>query len=200
MTTRTGTQLSVGLTGYDYYVPDNVVTGEEIAEQSDLPVDVVTEKMGLVEKHVCPPNEDHATEMCTKAARGALDDAGLAPADIDLVLYHGSEFKEYVVWSAAASIAEQLGADNAYATESYTLCAGAPIALRQVRAQLLTGDIENALLVTASREEDLINYNNQDSSFMFNFGSGAASAVLERDPDDSRTRAFVRESDAKTDG
>jgi 3-oxoacyl-[acyl-carrier-protein] synthase-3 len=196
----TPADADVGLTGYDYYVPENVVTGEEIAEQSGIPVDVVTEKMGLVEKHVCPPDDDHATDMSVKAARGALDDADIDPAELDLVLYHGSEFKDYVVWSAAANVAERLGTENAYATESYTLCAGAPIALRQVRSQLLAGDIKSALLVTVSREEDLIDYSNQDSSFMFNFGSGAAAAVVERSPDENRTRAWVRESDAITDG
>ncbi len=190
----------VGMTGYDYYVPDPVVTGEEVAQKSDIPVDVVTEKMGLVEKRVCPPDEDHVTEMGANAAEGALEDAAVEPETVDIVLYHGSEFKDYVVWSAAAHIAERIGATNAYATENYTLCAGCPVAFRQVRSQLQTGDIDTALLVTASREEDLIDYTNQDSSFMFNFGSGAAAAVLEGEPDESRTRAWVRESHAITDG
>lgn len=200
MPTPVSGDRAVGLTGYDYYVPEEVVTGEEIAERSDIPPDVVTEKMGLVEKRVCPPDDDHVTDMCLEAARGALADADLDPEELELVLYHGSEFKDYIVWSAAANIADRLGATTAYATESYTLCAGAPIAFRQVKAQLLAGDIDTALLVTASREEDLVDYTNQDSSFMFNFGSGASAAVLEREPDESRARAWVRESDALTDG
>ncbi|MFC7057276.1 3-oxoacyl-ACP synthase [Halovenus salina] len=191
---------SVGLTGYDYYVPENVVTGAEIAEESGIPKEVVVEKMGLAEKRVCPPDEDHATDMCIEAANGALADAAVEPAEVDLVLYHGSEFKDHIVWSAAANIADRLGATDAYATESYTLCAGAPVALRQVRAQLVAGDIETALLVSASREEDLVDYTNENASFMFNFGSGASAAVLEHDPDRSRTRALVHGSDAVTDG
>jgi len=191
--------MTVPLTGYGVYTPEAVVTGEEIAAQSDIPEDVVVEKMGIREKHVCPPDDDHVTDMCVKAAEDALDDAAVAPAALDLVLYHGSEFKDYVVWSAAANVAERLGAENAYATESYTLCAGAPLALRQTRAQIQTGDLDTALLVAASREEDLVDYGDEDASFMFNFGSGASAFVLDGEAGD-RTRAVVRESAAVTDG
>lgn len=191
---------AVSLTGYGRYLPDGVVTGAEIAEQSGIPEDVVVEKMGLAEKRVCPPDGDHCTDMSVAAGRSALDGAGIDPAELDLVLYHGSEYKDYVVWSAAAKIADSLGAEDAYATESYTLCAGCPVAIRQVRAQLLAGEIEAALLVTASREEDLIDYDNADSSFMFNFGSGGAAYVLEADADPDRTLARVHGSHAVTDG
>ncbi|MFB6269504.1 MAG: 3-oxoacyl-ACP synthase [Halobacterium sp.] len=191
--------MTVCLTGLGVYTPDRVVTGADIAAESDIPEDVITEKMGVREKHVCPPEDDHVTDMCVAAAADALDDAAVDPDDLDVVLYHGSEYKDYVVWSAAADVAERVGARDAYATESYTLCAGAPIALRQVRAQLQTGDVDSALLVAASREEDLVDYGDDDASFMFNFGSGASAFVLERDAGD-RTRAVVHESAAVTDG
>ena len=198
----------VALTGYGVYVPDGVVTGEEIAAESGIPENVVVEKMGVREKRVCPPDDsgrtesdpDHVTDMCVTAAERALADADRAPADIDVVLYHGSEYKDFVVWSAAANVAERIGADEAFAVESYALCAGAPLAIRQAKAQLLADAPETALLVSASREEDLVDYENPDSSFMFNFGSGACAAVLETNPPDGRARATVRESAAVTDG
>jgi len=191
--------MKVGVTGYGRYTPGEVVTGAEIAARSGIPEAVVTEKMGLREKRVCPP-DDHCTDMSIAAAEEALADAAVDPADLDLVLYHGSEYKDFIVWSAAANIADRLGAETAYATESYTLCAGCPIAMRQVRAQLVAGQIETALLVTATREEELLNYENDDSSFMFNFGSGGAAYVMEAAPEPERTRAWVNASAAITDG
>ncbi|MFC6952587.1 3-oxoacyl-[acyl-carrier-protein] synthase III C-terminal domain-containing protein [Halorubellus litoreus] len=223
----TGDAPAVCLTGLGTYVPSIVVTGEEIADASGVPEDVVVEKMGVREKRVCPSDDDHATDMSAKAAREALDDAEIDPASLDLVLYHGSEFKDHVVWSAAANVADRIGATEAYATESYTLCAGAPIALRQVAAQVRAGDVDRALLVAASREEDLVDYENERSSFMFNFGSGASAYVVEAGdaaatatggdesvatdggdaaaasaelPASERARAVVRESAAVTDG
>ena len=191
---------SVGLTGYGVYTPEEVVTSEEIAAESGIPEEVVVEKMGVREKRVCPPDDDHVTDMCVTAAEEALADADVAPEAVDALVYHGSEYKDFYVWSAAANIAERIGAENAYATETYALCATAPLALRQAKAQLLADSPETMLLVGASREEDLVDYENQDSSFMFNFGSGACAMVLEANPDGSRTRATVRESAATTDG
>ncbi|WP_267641589.1 3-oxoacyl-ACP synthase [Haloarchaeobius amylolyticus] len=191
---------SVALTGFGTHVPDETVSGEAIAEQSGIPEDVVTEKMGLRQKHVCPADADHCSDMSVAAGREALADADVAPEDVDLVLYHGSEYKDHVVWSAAADIAERLGCTEAFATESYTLCAGAPIAIRQVKAQLLADHVDTALLVTASREEDLVDYENERASFMFNFGSGASAMVLESGAAEDRVRARVHESAARTDG
>ena len=193
-----GDAASVAMTGYGVYVPDDVVTGEAIAAESGIPEEVVVEKMGVREKHVCPPDGDHVTDMCVAAAEDALADADVDPAELDAVLYHGSEYKDHVVWSAAANVAERIGADGAFASESYALCAGAPIAFRQARAQLVADAPETMLLVAASREEDLVDYGNEASSFMFNFGSGASAVVLERDPADPL--ATVRESAAVTDG
>ncbi|MCO8245640.1 3-oxoacyl-ACP synthase [Haladaptatus sp. AB643] len=188
----------IGLTGYGIDVPEDTVTGEEIARQSGIPQDVVVEKMGVCEKHVCPPDGDHATDMCVNAAERALDRAGIEASELDAVLYHGSEFKDFVVWSAAANVAERIGAEGAFASESYALCAGAPIALRQAKSMLVADHVERILLVSASREEDLVDYGNEDSSFMFNFGSGACAMVLEASPEDPL--ATVRESAAVTDG
>ncbi|QKY19891.1 3-oxoacyl-ACP synthase [Halolamina sp. CBA1230] len=191
--------MTVSLTGYGRDVPQETITGEEIADRSGIPEDVVVEKMGVAEKHVCPSDDDHATDMGVAAARDALADAGVDATDVELVLYHGSEYKDHVVWSAAADIADRLGAENAYATESYSLCAGQPIALRQVAAQIEAGDVGTALLVGASREEDLVDYTDADASFMFNFGSGACATVLERGAGE-RALATVHGHAAKTDG
>ena len=194
----------VHVTGLATYVPDERVTGAEIAEESGIPEEVVVEKMGVREKRVCPPDDDHVTDMCVTAGRRALADAGVDAGDLDLVVYHGSEYKDHLVWSAAANVTERLGADSAYAHESYTLCAGAPVAIRHTAAQLQVGDVDRALLVAASREEDLVDYGNEDSSFMFNFGSGAAAVVLAAggpaDTGDDRVLATVRASAAQTDG
>lgn len=190
---------TVGLTGFGRYLPEETRSGREIAAKSGIPESVIVEKMGVRRKHVCQPESDHVTDMCVAAAEDALEMADCSPTDIDLVLYHGSEYKDHVVWSAAANITERLGAESAFATESHTLCASAPIAIRQARAQLQVDHVDTALLVAASREEDLIDYENERSSFMFNFGSGSSAMVLEAEPG-NRSRAIVHESAALTDG
>ncbi|MBX0294115.1 3-oxoacyl-ACP synthase [Haloarcula nitratireducens] len=192
--------MTVHVTGLGTYLPDVVLTGADIAERTDIPEEVIVEKMGVRQKHVCPPDEDHPAEMCVAAAEDALADAALRPDELDSVRYHGSEFKDYVVWNAAAAVADTLGADGASATESYALCAGLPVAVREAKALLETdAGLDKILLVAASREEDLVDYDDPDTSFMFNFGSGATALVLEADAPD-RAVARVRASASLTDG
>jgi 3-oxoacyl-[acyl-carrier-protein] synthase-3 len=195
--------VTVHLTGIGTYVTDETLSGAEVAERSGIPEDVVVEKMGLVEKHVCRGDGDHPSDMCVAAAREALDDAGVSAESLDAVRYHGSEFKDYVVWSLAADVAERIDATDAYASESYALCAGTPVAMREAAAQIEADALERVLLVAASREEDLVDYHDPDSSFIFNFGSGASAFLLESDEavqSADRVLATVESSAAVTDG
>jgi len=212
--------MTVHLSGVGTYLPDETVTGAEIADRSGIPEDVVVEKMGVREKRVCrgerrdragagagdgdrdENEDDHPSDMCLAAAEEALADADCSPDTLDAVRYHGSEYKDYLVWNLAADVADRLGAETAYASESYALCAGAPIALRETAAQLEADALDRVLLIAASREEDLVDYDDPDTSFTFNFGSGASAFVLESDAtaDGDRSLARVQGSAAVTDG
>jgi len=189
--------MTVHCTGLGVALPDETITGAEIAARSGIPESVVVEKMGVRSKHVADGQQP--SDLCVSAAERALRDADVDPNTLDLVSYHGSELKDHVVWSLAADVTERIGATDAYASESYALCAGAPVAIREARAQIEAGSVDRALLVSASREEDLVDYEDEDTSFMFNFGSGASAMVLEADASD-RALATVRESAAITDG
>jgi 3-oxoacyl-[acyl-carrier-protein] synthase-3 len=186
----------VGIAGTGVYIPSTVITGQEIAERTGLPEFVVLDKMGIREVHVAGP-DDTITAMSSRAARRALDAAGLDPLDINAVVYHGSEYKDHIVWSAASKIQHLVGASNAYAFEMYALCAGAPIAYKAVRDMMRVDErLQNVLLVTASRENDLIDYGNMRTRFMFNFGAGSGAMIFQRGLDRNR----VLESAVKTDG
>lgn len=186
----------VGIAGIGLYIPAQVVTGAEIAARTGLPEFVVRDKMGIQQVHVAGP-DDTITAMAVRAAERALADAGLAAEDLDLVLYHGSEYKDHIVWSAASKIQNELGAVNAYAFEMYALCAGAPIAFQAARNMMrLDRRLENVLLVSASRENDLIDFGNMRTRFMFNFGAGAGALVFRR----GQAQNEVLESAVRTDG
>lgn len=174
---------TVGIVSWGTYFPGGIQTAADVATATGIPEEVVARKMGLVQKHIAGP-DDHAAEMAAKAAQQALSRAGVSPDEIDLIIYHGSEFKEHFVWSAATRVQQLLGANNAGAFEIYALCAGAPIAFKTAKSMMLEDDdLQTVLLVTASRENDLVDYTNQRARFMFNFGTGAGAVILRRDYD-----------------
>ncbi len=162
------------------YLPEATETAADIAHKTGIPEHIVTEKLGIRRKHVAGPN-DHASFMAAQAAQQALSEARINATDIDLIVYHGSEYKDYFVWSAAAKIQHLIGASNAYAYEIYALCAGTPVALNAVCAQM-RGDptLQNVLVVSGAREHDLVDYQNPNTRFMFNFGAGGSAVLLQR--------------------
>jgi 3-oxoacyl-[acyl-carrier-protein] synthase III len=186
----------IGIAGTGVYIPSQVVSGQEIAARAGLPEFVVLDKMGIREIHVAGPDEP-VTMMASQAAQRSLERAGLSPLDLDAVVYHGSEYKDHIVWSAASKIQNLIGATNAYAFEIYALCAGAPIAYKAVRDMMrLDERLRHVLLVSASRENDLIDFDNMRTRFMFNFGAGGGAAIFQR----GLERNLVLESAIKTDG
>jgi 3-oxoacyl-[acyl-carrier-protein] synthase-3 len=162
------------------YLPERWLTAAEIGAASDIPEQVIVEKFGLRGKHVAAADE-HVSDMAVSAATQLLDERGLDPADVDVVLYYGSLWKDYPVWQAAPWIAHRLGCANAYALEYANVSCGTPVALRLARNFMLAEpDLRNVLLVAACRESYLLDYANERSRFMFNFGDGAVAGLLTR--------------------
>ncbi len=168
----------VGLQSVGTWFPEQWMSAAEIAAASGVPEDVLVDRFGLDGKHISGP-DDHVSTMGARAAMVALDEAGLDPADVDVVMYFGSMGKDYYIWSAAPKIANLIGATDSWALEmSYVSC-GAPVALKVGRDLLRSDpDIETVLIVGGSAESHFLDYSNQRSRFMFNFGDGAAAAVL----------------------
>ena len=162
------------------YLPERWLTAAEIGAASDIPEQVIVEKFGLRGKHVAAADE-HVSDMAVSAAAQLLDERELDPADVDVVLYYGSLWKDYPVWQAAPWIAHRLGCANAYALEYANVSCGTPVALRLARNFMLAEpDLRNVLLVAACRESYLLDYANERSRFMFNFGDGAVAGLLTR--------------------
>lgn len=186
----------IGIAGIGTYIPSAVLTGDAIAARADLPEFVVRDKMGIHQVHVAGP-DDTVTAMASRAGLRALEQAGVPPEDLDLIIYHGSEYKDHIVWSAASKIQGLLGATNAAAFEMYALCAGAPIAYKAARDMMrLDPRLNHVLLVSASRENDLIDFSNGRTRFMFNFGAGGGAMLFRR----GLARNVVLESAIRTDG
>ena len=171
----------VGLAGTASYLPERVMTAAEVAAASGIPEDVIVQKFGLRGKHVAAPDE-HVSDLSLRAARSLLDETEVDPQSIDVVMYYGSTWKDYSVWQVSPLLAHELGCTNAVALEFDNVSHGTPMALRVARDLLRAEDeLHRILLVAACRESYLLDYSNQRSRFMFNFGDGAVAGLLARD-------------------
>ena len=169
----------IGVAGLGTYLPERVRTAAEIAAGTGVPEAVLGAKFGIRSVHVAGPG-DGAAAMAAEAARRAL--GSFPAAEVDLVIYAGSQHKEYGLWSAATEVARRVGALRATAFELNALCAGMPLALQTARG-LMAEDpsLRTALLVGGGRENDLVDYGNPRGRFLANFGAGMAALLVRRD-------------------
>ncbi len=157
------------------------MTAAEIAGLSGIPETVLVEKFGLRGKHIAAADE-HVSDLSVRAAERLLREAGVEAESIDVVLYFGSMWKDFPVWQAAPWIAHRLGCSEAYAVEYDNVSCGTPVALRLARDMLVAEqELRSVLLVAACRESYLLDYGNERSRFMFNFGDGAVAGLLVKD-------------------
>jgi 3-oxoacyl-[acyl-carrier-protein] synthase-3 len=185
-----------GIAGIGTYFPPQIETAADLVAVTNIPEDILREKMGIRQRHVADDANSVVT-MASLATEKALEEAGVSPEQIKLVISHGSEHKDHLVWNAAAKIQHNIGAINAYSFEMYALCAGAPIALNMARSMMQADEsLDYVVLAAGSRENDLINLQNERSRFMFNFGAGGGAMILKR----NATKNLILGASAITDG
>lgn len=188
--------MTVGIVSTGVYIPDNVMTAEEIAALSNLPIDVVKSKMGITQKPI-PGPEDHTVAMGIKAAEKALQKGAVDPKTIDLVIYIGEEHKEYPLWTAAIKLQEEIGAYHAWGFDVALRC-GTTIMAIKIAKNIMESDssVNTVLLAGGYRNNDFIDYTNERTRFMFNLGAGGAAIILKKDHDEN----IILESEIITDG
>ncbi|MBT2727376.1 3-oxoacyl-ACP synthase [Bacillus sp. ISL-75] len=188
--------MQIGILSTGIYLPEEFLTGKEIAEMADIPVSVVEEKMGIKKKYI-PGPEDHTCEMGIVAAKQAIAKAGIDPMDIDLVIYIGEEHKEYPLWTAGIKLQEAVGALNAWAFDVALRCGTTVMALKVAKSMMIADPgIQTVLLAGGYRNVDFINYDNPRTRFMFNLGAGGGAILLKKGHNEN----LLMETEIITDG
>lgn len=174
-------EFKVGIVATGMYLPDTVMTGDEIAAASGLPPWVVKEKLGITQKHVTAPGI-HPNMMAAKAAEQALTKADMDPKEIDVLLCTTEEWKEYSLWTAGIDLAEQIGATNAWGMDMHMRCATTIAALKLARSLMRDDPSINTIMIAGGYTiADFIDYTNLRTTFLFNIGAGAGALIVKRD-------------------
>lgn len=188
--------MTVGIVRTGMYIPSSKMTGEEIAERANLPIEVVKTKMGITEKPI-PGEQDHTVAMAVWAAQDAMRKGGVDAKEIDVIIYIGEEHKEYPLWTAAIKIQEEIGAHHAWGFDVALRCGTTIMAMKVAKSLLLTDpSIQTVLLAGGYRNGDFIDYENERTRFMFNLGAGGAAMILRRD----HPANLILEAEIMTDG
>lgn len=170
----------VGIAGMGMYIPDNFWSAEEMAKESGMPVEVFIEKVGVKRKPM-PGPDDTTSYMGIIAAKRAIEDAGIDPKEIDVVIWDGAQHKDYPCWLAFTKVCHEIGAVNAWGFDMESMCGSRIVGLELGKAIMLSrDDVNTVLLVSGYRNCDLINLKYKEGAFLYDIGAGGSAVVLKK--------------------
>ncbi len=162
------------LVGLGSYVPDRVLTNADLEKMVDTTDEWIVSHTGMKERHIAAP-EQATSDLALAAARRALDDAQMAPEELDLVIC-ATVTPDYPFPSTASLIQAQLGATKAGAFDLFIGCTGFLYALSMASGQIMSGLCNNVLVIAAETLSRVVNW--EDRATCVLFGDGAGAAVL----------------------
>ncbi|PKQ31078.1 MAG: hypothetical protein CVT62_09020 [Actinobacteria bacterium HGW-Actinobacteria-2] len=179
------THGNIGILGYGLYLPEHRMTAKDISEATGgtWSEQAVIDKLGIISKPVPGPG-DGTQEMGALAALDALERTGLDPAEIDVILCVGEEWKEYGLTTSALYIQDRIGATNAWGIDIANRCCTTLTGLKMAKDMLLADDdIDTILVAGGYRNGDFVDYTDATVSMMFNLGAGGGAFIVRKGMD-----------------
>jgi 3-oxoacyl-[acyl-carrier-protein] synthase-3 len=163
------------LCGFGGYLPEVVVTNDELAKTIDTSDEWIRERSGIRQRHIAQPHESCAF-MATAAGRAALADAGVAAAEVDVIIV-ATATPDQAFPATALRVQAELGAGG-FGFDLAAACTGFVYALSVADSMIRAGQVRTALVIGAEVYSRILNW--QDRSTCVLFGDGAGAVVLRR--------------------
>jgi 3-oxoacyl-[acyl-carrier-protein] synthase-3 len=166
----------VSITGLGTYVPERVLTNDELSELVDTTDEWIMERTGIKERRIAAP-EEAMTDLALPAARIALERAGVKPEELDLIIV-ATVTPDMMFPTTGSLLGDLLPAPKAAAYDLLAGCTGFVYALAQAHSMVSAGLANKALVVGGDVLSKILDWT--DRSTLVLFGDGAGAVVLER--------------------
>ncbi len=172
------------ITGLGFYVPDNIITNEDLSKIIDTDDNWIQERTGIKERRHVVRGEDTTTSMGVKAANIAIERSGVAADEIDFIIF-ATISPDYYFPGPGVSLQKELGLKTIGALDIRNQCSGFIYAL-SVADQFIKTGMYKTILVVASELQSLgLDMTTRGRAVSVIFGDGAGAAILTRSDDDS---------------
>ena len=173
------------ISGLGYYVPENVVTNNDLSKLMDTNDEWIQERTGIKERRHIIRGEDTTTSMGVKAAEIAIKRANVAKEDIDFVIF-ATLSPDYYFPGPGVLVQRDLGLRTVGALDVRNQCSGFVYAISIADQYIKTGMYKNILVIGSEVHSTGLDMTDRGRGVSVIFGDGAGAAVLSREEDSSK--------------
>ena len=159
------------IAGTGSYLPAQILTNDDLAKRVDTSDAWIRERTGIRERRIAAPTEK-TSDLAEHASRAALAAAGIAPADVDLIIV-ATTTPDMVFPATACILQAKLGAHGGPAFDVQAVCSGFVYALAVADRMVASGMAKNALVVGAEIYSRILDWSDRGSCVLFGDGAGA---------------------------
>ncbi len=183
--------MGAAITGCGMALPERVLTNEELVEWVDVTPEWIVERTGVRQRRVAAEDET-SSSLASQASAQALADAGVTPAELDLVIV-ATVTPDYQFPAVASLVQARLGANAAGAFDVGAACSGFLYGLAQAQAFIDAGGARRVLVCGVDVLSRVTDFSDPKSAPLF--GDGAGAVIVQEVPGPSRLGPFTLRSD-----
>ena len=161
----------VEITGTGRFLPDDVVTNDDLAERLDTSDEWIRTRTGIQERRIAP-DDMGASYMGAAAARKAMEQAGVEPGEVDVIILATATPDRWLP-STACDTQALLGCSNAVAFDVIAACTGFIYAMTVAECYVAAGRAEVALVIATEKMSSIVDWEDRSTSVLFGDGAGA---------------------------
>lgn len=176
----------VGIIGTGKYVPERILTNQELEQMVDTNDEWIVTRTGIKERRIAAP-EQATSDLALIAAQEALDKAGMTAEQLDLIIV-ATITPDMAFPSTACIIQDKLGAKKAAAFDLSAACSGFIYGLATAYNFITNGMYKNALIIGAECLSRITDYTDRNTCILF--GDGAGAVVLGEVPEGRGFKSF----------
>ncbi len=183
-------KTTAAITGVQGYLPDNIVTNDDLAKFVDTNDEWITTRTGIKERRIL--KEGGSSDMASEAVKGLLEKTNTSPEEIDLVIL-ATVTPDYPFPSTANVLCDKIGMTNAWGFDLNAACSGFIYGLSTGSQFIETGKYKKVIVVGVDKMSSIIDY--EDRTTCIIFGDGCGAVMLEPTTDGMGIQDFILRSD-----
>lgn len=172
------------IVGIGSYLPPRVLTNSDLEKMVDTSDAWITERTGIKSRHIAADNE-YTSDLAVRAALKALENAGMAAEDLDMIIL-ATTTPDETLPATATKVQKALGMTHGFAFDIQAVCSGFMFALATADNYIRSGAVRTVLVIGAETLSKIVDWKDRNTCVLF--GDGAGAVILQASEGDGTSK------------